>query len=771
MACGVLGIETLDCSAIWSRQLRPAPVKVRNNTQTMGLSLRHLRGFVVFVFVYVIAFGGLQRAEAASFAVLVGVSDYDDATGIADLRGPMNDVKLLRDTLQQRGDFNITVLADGIEGAQRPTRAAILDTLAKLTTQVSSGDFIYIHLSGHGTQQPDQNGDESDGLDEVFLPADTQLAPPGSQEIPNAIRDEELGAAVADLRRLGADVWVVIDSCHSGSGLRAASLDTATRFVNPTALGIDAEAHAVEPVDTPPLDGPGAEDLPGKYLAFYAAQASELAREIEVDPEAQSGNGWYGLFSSRLAARLTQSDNTSYRQLFQAVLSDMNGNDIPAGARLQTPLWEGNLIDAAVLGGGETIGVRQFAVEGATLRAGRLHGVEPGTVMSVVADATASADARLAFAQVVSATAQSAQLVRVNEGCVPDPSAFCVSDGTLPDEARFARVFARPIDLTLRLAAPVDLETGALVELTSPLYRALEEAVAQVNDNGTAQIEIVSVDADVSVGEYEGGLWFGPKITAGDSAVGLAWQPGETPLNTLLTRIVAAERVARMLDSVGGDGSVLFGNPVALKITHRDTNMLDRPAVTPSLDALRAECERAFSTAALREMPRRHTLNQCDQLLFSARATIAGPARDINRIYIDSQYCINTAYVRLDGTANEAQLGRPMTVCASCPTANGMSLKAGHERLFVVVTEARDNAEALDLRGLMDNCTASRSTNTTRNVSAAAPAAAFLESMGSRSGMRGSFDSMGISSLWVERFDWQVLPRREALLHEGIEPE
>ena len=42
-----------------------------------------------------------------------------------------------------------------------------------MAARATAGDPVYIHLSGHGTRQGDPEGDETDGLDEVFLPADT----------------------------------------------------------------------------------------------------------------------------------------------------------------------------------------------------------------------------------------------------------------------------------------------------------------------------------------------------------------------------------------------------------------------------------------------------------------------------------------------------------------------------------------------------------------------------------------------------------------------
>ena len=358
-------------------------------------------------------------AGAANHALLVGVSDYDETIGLSDLRGPANDVRLLRDALSQRGDFDVTVLADGVEGGARPTRAAILGALADLADRAGEGELVYIHLSGHGTRQRDAEGDESDGLDEVFLPADTARAAPGTGTIPNAIRDEELGAAVAAIRAAGADVWFVLDSCHAGSGLRAGGTGVAARFVDPAALGVDLSGTRGAGAAAPALDGPGGADLPGGYIAFYSARSDEVAREVELVPDAASGNGWYGLFTAKLAARLAEGDAITYRQLFQAVMDDMAGADIPGAARLQTPLWEGTMIDATVLGGRKTAGLRQFAVTGSEVSAGRLHGLTENTIVALVADAGHLGRARGRHAHLWRPARRAGGLARAGEPAFP----------------------------------------------------------------------------------------------------------------------------------------------------------------------------------------------------------------------------------------------------------------------------------------------------------------------------------------------------------------
>lgn len=697
-----------------------------------------------------------ERADAETRALLIGVSDYDDASGIPDLRGPANDVRLLAEALRGRGIDRIALLADGVEGAERPTRAAILDRFARLAAEARAGDFIYIHLSGHGTRQPDRNGDETDGLDEVFLPADTARAEPGAGAIPNAITDDEIGEALAAIRARGANVWLVLDSCHSGSGTRAALPGTATRFVDPAVLGV---AAAPSVMDEAAGDPAGAADLPGGFLAFYSAQSTELAREVNF-AEAEGGEAWYGLFTAKLAARLQQEAAISFRQLFQAVLSDMAGAEVPGVARLQTPLWEGDLIDSAVFGGRATAGLRRFAITGDSLAAGRLHGVTEGTLLELVADAADPPEAVIGHAQVDEADAAEAFLRPVAAECQPRAGALCPRAGSLPTAARFAQIAAQPADLTVAFAPPRALQTGAALAEDHPMVRALAEAARQAAEDTGLGLTVSAADFDIDVAHDAGTLWFGITAESGNTPVGAAWAPGEADLAALLTRIARAERLARVLRELAGAGSLLNRSPVAVEAL----------LVAPPIEALadpgsgvspRRECRAAWRAASglvpLRLEPGA-PLKQCDGLRFSAQGTTGG-TWDVNRIHIDAQFCVHAAYERITGNRAARDLGPAMTICSDCP--GGYS--AGAERLFVLVSEARDNAEALNLEGLVETCGA----GPTRSAAASGAARAFLDDLVAQGRTRGAFGSALGGGLWVDAWSWQVLPRREAFRRAG----
>ena len=406
-------------------------------------------------------------ARAEVYALLVGVADYDDSTGIADLRGPPNDVALLRSVLLRRGVSQIVTLADGTAQSPRPTRAAILAALDELIGRVSAGDFVFLHFSGHGTRQRDQNGDETDGLDEVFLPADAGPADPATGLISQGLADDEIGSAVSALRAKGVDVWLVMDNCHAGSGLRAGAPQIADRYVDPVLLGVsNATARIAEPTPVA-LNDP---DLPGGVIAFYAAQSTEVAREVDL-----SGDGeWYGLFTAKLAARLDQPGAFTFRQLFQGVMTDLNDQTVPGAARLQTPLWEGTLIDATLFGGSESNGPSRYVLNGDQMAAGLVHGLSKGTLVGLVADVTDPADAVIGVAQITDIGATQADLRAVDPDCEPVAASLCPALGNLPETSSFAQLLARPLDMTVRIARPRQMNGAGLSETSHPAYQALQ---------------------------------------------------------------------------------------------------------------------------------------------------------------------------------------------------------------------------------------------------------------------------------------------------------
>lgn len=148
----------------------------------------------------------------AKKAFLVGINDYaPTGPGGPDLRGCVNDVKDMANTLNVLGIVPATSATMRIVTDVRATRAAIMGGLKWLVTGAKKGDTLVFHYSGHGSQVADVSGDEVDMKDETICPHDFAAA--------GMIRDDDLRAVFTNLPP-GVNLDVLLDSCHSGSGTR-----------------------------------------------------------------------------------------------------------------------------------------------------------------------------------------------------------------------------------------------------------------------------------------------------------------------------------------------------------------------------------------------------------------------------------------------------------------------------------------------------------------------------------------------------------------------
>lgn len=146
-------------------------------------------------------------------ALLVGINDYAPVgPGGPDLRGCVNDVRDMANTLNALGIVPATPKRMRILTDERATRAAILEGITWLVSAAKKGDVLVFHYSGHGSYVIDTSGDEPDGKDETICPHDYATA--------GMIRDDDLREALAGIPE-GANLDVIFDSCHSGTTTRS----------------------------------------------------------------------------------------------------------------------------------------------------------------------------------------------------------------------------------------------------------------------------------------------------------------------------------------------------------------------------------------------------------------------------------------------------------------------------------------------------------------------------------------------------------------------
>jgi hypothetical protein len=144
----------------------------------------------------------------AKKAVLIGINRYRIPG--ADLRGCVNDVKNMQSVLTRSYGFkgdDITVLTDFAA-----TKKGIESAIRKLVQGGRKGDVLLVHFSGHGSNVPDDDGDEADDRDEILCPTDLDWK--------NPMRDDWLRKTF-DSMRAGVSLTVITDCCHSGTITRA----------------------------------------------------------------------------------------------------------------------------------------------------------------------------------------------------------------------------------------------------------------------------------------------------------------------------------------------------------------------------------------------------------------------------------------------------------------------------------------------------------------------------------------------------------------------
>ncbi|MBK7237492.1 MAG: caspase family protein [Sterolibacteriaceae bacterium] len=538
---------------------------------------RHRRSpFIVLIVATFLAWGA-PPVLAARYALLVGVSDYPNTSAFKPLRGPRNDVERMRRILSGRrfDATNITVLADGIGGAEQPTRKNILAALERLATQAKAGDFVYLHFSGHGSQQPALRlppgaDPEPDASSEIFLPIDVGHWDGKRAAVENAIADHELIAILKRIIAKDTFVWSVFDACHSATLMRSGDQDVRVRQVPPEALGIPesawAEARKQARERGTQTRGAAAEDPlhidsqnpagRGRYVSFYGAQTTEEAPEMPMPLGLSAGDPrkrLHGVLSYTLAEALESLDGISYRQLSEFILQRYATQNI---SRKPTPAFSGSGLDAPVFGsaGGGPV-LRQWAVEKrdgvAVVNAGLLSQVSEGAILGLFAAPQAKDSERIAEAKVVSTDIFESRIELL-------PNA----DGKTPalPNAAYARMLRPNISFKLRVAQPA---TPASDDKAGQLVRTALEAVRS-RTSDAARFEWVGwgKPADVRLHVEQGRLWFLPAAGAlvkdvpgaaatPSVAVKGAVQDLQSVLGKSLDRIAKATRLMRAVQGVG----------------------------------------------------------------------------------------------------------------------------------------------------------------------------------------------------------------------------
>jgi hypothetical protein len=159
-------------------------------------------------------------AMAEQRALLVGVGKYS---------APGNDLPAIDLDIERMSD---TLLVMGFDKSQIRTlqdEQATADNVIEgiggwLTEGVEPADRVVFYFSGHGSNIPDVDGDESDGVDEVLVTHDVRrVVVDGRPTLNGVVPDDVMNQLLSAIP--SRKILTIIDSCHSGTSTRSFNLD------------------------------------------------------------------------------------------------------------------------------------------------------------------------------------------------------------------------------------------------------------------------------------------------------------------------------------------------------------------------------------------------------------------------------------------------------------------------------------------------------------------------------------------------------------------
>jgi metacaspase-1 len=260
-------------------------------------------------------------------ALCVGINQYKNYPS-SNLQGCVNDVIDMVDVLKTFlgfTDADIVKLTDA-----QATKANIMAALKEMVDGAKAGKYSYLvySQSGHGTQVPDTSGDEPDRADEAFCPHD--LAAKGNQWDPaHVIVDDELHDLFTQLPP-NALLEVYLDTCHSGTGLKAIDLllDRKPKYIPPPSLEAFGKVDGKTPRGL-------FRALTERGIVHHILWAG--CRDNQTSADANIGGSWHGAFTYCFCKAMRDSKNKISRAQMLVIVNQC----LKAGKYTQVAQLEG----------------------------------------------------------------------------------------------------------------------------------------------------------------------------------------------------------------------------------------------------------------------------------------------------------------------------------------------------------------------------------------------------------------------------------------------
>jgi hypothetical protein len=253
----------------------------------------------------------------AKYAVCVGINNYPGTAN--DLSGCVNDANDWEGLLKKRG-FATTKLLD-----KAATKKAISAALTNATTKAKSGDLVVFTYSGHGSWQPDDDGDEPDGRDEGWCPYDIGTV--------GLLTDDEMYEIFSEAKT-GVKLMMLSDSCHSGSVAKMAPPHpgavhiSRVRFMPPERFLPKSKLKVAEQI----AGVKSGISKPHRALLISGCKDTEYSYDANFD---NRPNGAFSYFALKALSKLTAK--ATYVDWHKAIRKEL-----PSQSHPQTPILFGS---------------------------------------------------------------------------------------------------------------------------------------------------------------------------------------------------------------------------------------------------------------------------------------------------------------------------------------------------------------------------------------------------------------------------------------------
>jgi len=243
----------------------------------------------------------LTQLPVNKYALLIGINYINTQY---QLSGCINDTTNIKQLLQDKFAYNnFNILTDLT--VTKPSKQNIINSLTNLLVNCRKGDSLFFLYSGHGTCTVDLNGDETDGQDEMIVPLD-------GTSVSSCILDDELNAVIRKNLKEGVKLFMLFDSCFSGTV-------------------VDLKYNYLADLDSNVVINPNVAETVGQVIMISGCKDNQTSADTYINVDGQ--NKYAGAMSFSFLKTIYELGNKitvkTLLENMRTILKDNNYSQIP----------------------------------------------------------------------------------------------------------------------------------------------------------------------------------------------------------------------------------------------------------------------------------------------------------------------------------------------------------------------------------------------------------------------------------------------------------